>query len=67
MVRFKQLLQLTVPFVAHFCNKICPLLTHAPQQTASLFDDLVGAGEQSWRDFKPDVSSARLERWCALS
>src|SRR5215470_7192726 len=28
--------------------------THAPQQTASLFDDLVGSGEQSRRDNKPE-------------
>lgn len=31
---------------------MCQEETHAPQQTISLFDHFVGAGEQSGRDFE---------------
>jgi hypothetical protein len=28
--------------------------THAPQQARSLFDHVVGAGEERWRDSEPE-------------
>jgi hypothetical protein len=37
---------------ADFCNKICQFQTHAPQQIATLFDHLIGAGEQCWRQIE---------------
>jgi hypothetical protein len=37
-----------------FCNTIGQKQTHAPQQTATLFDHLVGADEQDRRDFETE-------------